>query len=156
MIPLWAWRIAPYVLGVVVIVVAAIGALRNAKEEGRAELKPQIERLEAALATERADRARAETAANSYRSEMDALRSRPVPRTPVRLCVEKPLDLPATQSSASGTVGTTSPTWGYNGQTESDFEAGPDIAADLYDLAGRCDAEIAKLRALQGWVNDVR
>ena len=156
MIPLWAWRIAPYVLGVVVIVVAALGALRNAKEEGRAELKPQIERLEAALATERADRARAETAANSYRSEVDAIRSRPVPRTPVRLCVERPVNVPATVPSASDSVGTTTTSWGYNGQTESDFAAGPDIAADLYDLAGRCDAEIAKLRALQGWVNDVR
>jgi hypothetical protein len=155
MIPLWAWRVAPYVLGVVVIVVAALGALRNAKEEGRAELKPQIERLEAALATERADRARAEAAANSYRSEVDAIRSRPVPRTPVRLCVST-ASVPATVPSASDSVGATTTSWGYNGQTESDFAAGPDIAADLYDLAGRCDAEIAKLRALQGWINDVR
>lgn len=155
MIPLWVWRVAPYALGVVIVVVAAMGALRNAKEEGRAELKPQIERLEAALATERADRARAETAANSYRSEVDAIRSRPVPRTPVRLCVST-APVPATQPTTSSTVGTTTTSWGYNGQTESDFAAGPDIAADLYDLAGRCDAEIAKLRALQGWINDVR
>jgi hypothetical protein len=156
MIPLWVWRIAPYALGVVIVVVAAMGALHNAKEEGRAELEPQIKRLEAALAAERSDRARAEAAADSYRSEMDALRDRPVPRTPVRLCVTKPVDVPVTQPSTGSAIGTTTTTWGYNGTAAPDFEAGPDIGADLYDLAGRCDAEIAKLRALQGWVNDVR
>lgn len=155
MIPFWVWRVAPYAIGVVVVVVAAMGALHNAKEEGRAELKPEIERLEATLAAERLDRARAEAAANSYRSEMDALRSRPIPRTPVRLCVSTD-PVPTTQPTTSSTVGTTAPTWGYNGTAASDFTAGPDIGPDLYDLAGRCDAEIAKLRALQGWVNDVR
>lgn len=155
MIPLWVWRVAPYALGVVIVVVAAMGALHNAKEEGRAELKPEIERLEATLAAERLDRARAEAAANSYRSEMDALRSRPVPRTPVRLCVSTD-PVPTTQPAASNTVGATTPAWGYNGTAASDFTAGPDIGPDLYDLAGRCDAEIAKLRALQGWLNDVR
>ena len=156
MMPLWVWRVAPYATGVAIVVIAAMGALHNAKEKGRAELKPEIERLEAALAAAESDRARAEKAADSYRSEMDALRSRPVPRTPVRLCVEKPINVPATTPTASGAAGVTATTWGYNGTTESDFEAGPDISADLYDLAGRCDAEIAKLRALQGWVNDVR
>jgi hypothetical protein len=155
MIPLRVWRVAPYALGVVIVVVAAMGALHNAKEEGRAELKPEIERLEATLAAERLDRARAEAAANSYRSEMDALRSRPVPRTPVRLCVSAD-PVPTTQPAAGNTVGTTTSSWGYNGTAASDFTAGPDIGPDLYDLAGRCDAEIAKLRALQGWVNDVR
>lgn len=154
MMPFWVWRVAPYAVGVVIVVVAAMGALHNAKEEGRAELKPEIERLEAALAAERSDRARAEAAADSYRSEMDALRSRPVPRTPVRLCVEKPLDVPATQPTARSADGATTPTWGVNGTAASDFEAGPDIGPDLYDLAGRCDAEIAKLRALQKWVTD--
>jgi len=156
MIPFWVWRVAPYAIGVVVVVVAAMGALHNAKEEGRAELKPEIERLEATLAAERADRARAEAAANSYRSEMDALRSRPIPRTPVRLCVEKPADLSTSFIPADRSTRTTTTTGGYNGTAASDFTAGPDIGPDLYDLAGRCDAEIAKLRALQGWVNDVR
>jgi hypothetical protein len=155
MIPLWVWRVAPYALGVVIVVVAAMGALHNAKEEGRAELKPEIERLEATLAAERLDRARAEAAANSYRSEMDALRSRPVPRTPVRLCVSAD-PVPTTQPAAGNTVGATTTSWGYNGTAASDLTAGPDIGPDLYDLAGRCDAEIAKLRALQGWLNDVR
>jgi hypothetical protein len=64
--------------------------------------------------------------------------------------------VPTTQPAAGNTVGTTTSSWGYNGTAASDFTAGPDIGPDLYDLAGRCDAEIAKLRALQGWVNDVR
>jgi len=153
--PWWVWRITPYVVGVAVVVIAAIGALRNAKEEGRAELKPEIERLERALAAAKADRARAEAASASYRSEMDALRNRPVSRTPVRLCRD-PDPVPATTTTALGTHDRTSTTWGFNGTTGSDLEAGPDIGPDLYDLAAKCDAEIAKLRALQGWINDVR
>lgn len=153
--PWWVWRITPYVVGVAVVVIAAIGALRNAKEEGRAELKPEIERLERALAAAKADRARAEAASASYRSEMDALRSRPVPRAPVRLCRD-PDPVPATSTTALGTHGATATTWGFNGTAGSDLEAGPDIGPDLYDLAAQCDAEIAKLRALQGWVNDIR
>ena len=153
--PWWVWRVAPYVLGVAIIVVAAMGALHNAKESGRAELKPQIERLEAALKAERADRARAEAAAGAYRSEMDALRSRPVPRTPVRLC-RNPDPVPPTLTSPGGIDGRTTTSWGYDGTVRGDLEAGPDIGPDLYALALACDAEIAKLRALQGWIRDVR
>lgn len=156
MIPAWALRFAPYLVGLIVIVVACMGALENAKESGRAELKPQVERLEATLAAERVDRARAEKAADAYRSEMDALRSRPVPRTPVRLCVEKRIDVPTQFTPADRATRTTAPAGRYDETAGSNLEAGPDISADLYDLAGRCDAEIAKLRALQGWVNDVR
>lgn len=153
--PWWVWRVAPYALGVAIIVMAAMGALHNAKESGRAELKPQIERLEAALKAERADRARAEAAADSYRSEMDALRNRPVPRTPVRLCRD-PKPVPTTFSPADGVTRTTT-TSGGDAPAPGDYsEAGPDIGPDLYALALACDAEIAKLRALQGWVNDVR
>jgi hypothetical protein len=155
MIPLWVWRLAPYALGVVIVVVAAMGALHNAKEEGRAELKPEIERLEAALSAERSDRARAEAAADSYRSEMDALRNRPVPRTPVRLCVNAD-PMPANGPASKLPDDSTAITWGDVRPAPNNLAAGPDIGADLYALARDCDAEIAKLRALQGWVNDVR
>jgi hypothetical protein len=139
----------------VIVVVAAMGALHNAKEEGRAELKPEIERLEATLAAERLDRARAEAAAGAYRSEMDAIRSRPVPRTPVRLCRD-PKPMPTTFAPADGVTRTTT-TSGGDAPAPGDYsEAGPDIGPELYALALTCDAEIAKLRALQGWVNDVR
>lgn len=155
MIPWWLWRVAPYAIGVVVIVVAAWGALHNAREEGRAELKPQIERLERALAAEQANRARAEAASNSYRSEMDAIRSRPPVSRPVRLCVN-PAPVPSPRDPAFGTDGASTTAGSNAGSAGSNPQAGPDIGPDLYALAQSCDAEIAKLRALQGWVNDVR
>ena len=153
--PWWVWRITPYVIGVAVVVIAAIGALRNAKEEGRAELKPEIERLERALAAAKADRARAEAASASYRSEVDVIRNRPVPRTPVRLCRDfKPV--PTTFAPADGITRTTTTSGGDAPAPRDYFAAGPDISPDLYALALACDAEIAKLRALQGWVSAER
>jgi hypothetical protein len=125
------------------------------KEQGRAEIRPEVTRLKNELAAERANRARADSAAAAYRSEMDAIRSRPVSRAPVRLCRD-PDPVPATSTTALGTHGATATTWGFNGTAGSDLEAGPDIGPDLYGLAAQCDAEIAKLRALQGWVNDIR
>lgn len=155
MIPALVWRVAPYALGLVIIVAGAMGALHNAKEAGRAELKPEIERLEVALAAAKADRARAEAAADSYRSEVDAVRSRPVPRAPVRLCVNSE-PMPTAVSATTSANDTTTPTWGRNSPPANNLAAGPDIGPDLYGLARDCDAEIAKLRALQGWINDVR
>lgn len=149
------WRFAPYALGLVILVAAAMGALHNAKEAGRAELKPEVERLAAALQAERADRARAEAAASAYRSEVDAIRSRPVPTAPVRLCVN-PKPVPTTEATPVGIDGRTSTSWGQRDPPTSDLEAGPDIGPELYGLARDCDAEIAKLRALQGWIRDVR
>lgn len=155
MIPWWLWRVAPYAIGVVVIVVASWGALNNAKEEGRNELRPEIERLEAELAAERSARARAETASNAYRREMDAIRNRPVVSRPVRLCVN-PAPVSDPRSSAPGTTGSSTTAGIDSGPAGSNTQAGPDIGPDLYALAQSCDAEIAKLRALQGWVRDVR
>ena len=149
------WRFAPYALGLVILVAAAMGALHNAKEAGRAELKPEVERLAAALKAERADRARAEAAASAYRSEVDVIRSRPVPTAPVRLCVN-PKPVPSTFTPTDGTTRTTT-TSGGDAPAPGDYlEAGPDIGPELYGLARDCDAEIAKLRALQGWIRDVR
>jgi len=155
MIPWWLWRVAPYAIGVVVIVVASWGALNNAKEEGRNELRPEIERLEAELAAERSARARAQAASNAYRSEMDGLRNRPSVSHPVRLCVN-PAPVPSPRDSAPGTDGSSTTTGSNAGPSGPNTQAGPDIGPDLYALAQSCDAEIAKLRALQGWVNDVR
>ena len=155
MIPWWLWRVAPYAIGVVVIVVASWGALNNAKEEGRNELRPEIERLERDLAVERISRERAEAASGSYRREMDALRSRPLVSRPVRLCVN-PAPVPSPRDSAPGTNGSSTTTGSNAGPAGPNTQAGPDIGPDLYALAQSCDAEIAKLRALQGWVRDVR
>lgn len=155
MMPWWLWRVAPYAIGVVVIVVASWGALNNAKEEGRNELRPEIERLEAELAAERSARERAQVASNAYRSEMDALRNRPPVRTPVRLCVN-PAPVSDTRDTTPGTTGSSATTGFDDGSAGANTQAGPDIGPDLRALAFSCDAELAKLRALQGWVNDVR
>ena len=109
MIPFWVWRYAPHAIGAALLGLIVAFGIHRAKEQVRAELEPKIENLEAQLEAERADRARAEAAANAYRSEIDALRSRPVPRTPVRLCVEAPAPMPA--KTPSGVVMFTGENW---------------------------------------------
>jgi len=151
----WLWRYAPHAVIAAGLGLACIYGVYTLREQGRAELRPQIERLEAELAAERADRARAERAADSYQSEMDRLRqraaNRTVDRTPVRLCVSP---APPAGDAPQGTDGTPTTARSDDRPAGSDPKAGPDIGADLYALAAACDAENAKLRALQGWVKD--
>jgi hypothetical protein len=152
----WLWRFAPHALIAAVLGLSCIYAVYTLREQGRAELRPQIERLEAELAAERADRARAERASASYQSEMERLReraaNRTVNRTPVRLCVTPAA--PPAGDAALRTNGSTTTTGSDERKAGGDPKAGPDIGADLYALAAACDAENAKLRALQGWVKD--
>jgi ABC-type Fe3+-hydroxamate transport system substrate-binding protein len=154
-IPLFLARIAPYAIISALVIISGFAAGQWIKEQGRKELRPQIERLETALAAERADRARAERAADSYQSEMERLRertlNRTVNRTPVRLCVT-----PAPQGGAApeGTNDPAPAPRSDDGSAGSNPQAGPDIGADLYALVAACDAENAKLRALQGWILD--
>jgi hypothetical protein len=151
----WLWRYAPHAILSAGLGLLCIYAVYTFREQGRAELRPQIERLEAALAEERADRARAERASGSYQLEIERLRertlNRAVNRTPVRLCVT-----PDPQSGAApkGTDDPAPAPRSDDGSAGSNPQAGPDIGADLYALAAACDAENAKLRALQGWVKD--
>jgi hypothetical protein len=154
-IPLFLARIAPYAIISAFVIISGFAAGQWIKEQGRKELRPQIERLEAALAAERADRARAERASGSYQLEIERLRERAARtaanRSPVRLCVT-----PAPQGGAApeGTNDPAPAPRSDDGSAESNPQAGPDIGADLYALAAACDAENAKLRALQGWVKD--
>jgi uncharacterized small protein (DUF1192 family) len=151
----WLWRYAPHAILAAGLGLLCIYAVHTLREQGRAELRPQIERLEAALAAERADRARAERASDSYQLEIERLRERAARtaanRTPVRLCVT-----PAPQGGATpeGTNDPASSSRSNDGSAGSNPQAGPDIGADLYALAAACDAENAKLRALQGWILD--
>ena len=151
----WLWRYAPHAVVAAGLGILCIYAVYTFREQGRAELRPQIERLETALAAERADRARAERAADSYQSEMERLReralNRTVNRTPVRLCVTPD---PKGWAAPEGTNDPAPATRSDDGSPRSNPQAGPDIGADLYALAAACDAENAKLRALQGWVKD--
>jgi hypothetical protein len=154
-IPLFLARIAPYAIISAFVIISGFAAGQWIKEQGRKELRPQIERLEAALAAERADRARAERASGSYQLEIERLRERAARtaanRSPVRLCVT-----PAPQGGAApeGTNDPAPAPRSDDGSAGSNPQAGPDIGADLYALAAACDAENAKLRALQGWVKD--
>ena len=155
MIPLFLARIAPYAIISAFVIISGFAAGQWIKEQGRKELRPQIERLEAALAAERADRARAERASGSYQLEIERLRERAARtaanRSPVRLCVT-----PAPQGGAApeGTNDPAPAPRSDDGSAGSNPQAGPDIGADLYALVAACDAENAKLRALQGWVKD--
>ena len=153
--PWWVWRYAPHAILAVLLGLAAVYVVHTLREQGRAELRPEIERLGQALAASEVNRARAEAASSAYRSEVDALRARPIPRTPVRLCRETPA-LPSSGTTAAGTDGGAAPTRRDDAAPRDDLAAGPDIGPDLYALAQSCDAEVAKLRALQGWINAVR
>ena len=155
MIPLFLARIAPYAIISAFVIISGFAAGQWVKEQGRKELRPQIERLEAALAAERADRARAERASGSYQLEIERLRERAARsaanRPAVRLCVT-----PAPQggAAAEGTDDPAPAPRSDDGSAGSNPQAGPDIGADLYALVAACDAENAKLRALQGWILD--
>ena len=152
----WLWRFAPHAIVAAVLGLTCIYVVYTLREQGRAELRPQIERLEAELAAERADRARAERASDSYQLEIERLNKRAADRAanrgPVRLCVTPAA--PPARDSAQGTDGATTTAGSNDRPAGSDPKAGPDIGADLYALAAACDAENAKLRALQGWVKD--
>lgn len=156
MISLFLARIAPYAIISALLIASGLAAGYWLKEQGRKELRPQIERLEAALAAERADRARAERASGSYQLEIERLNKRAVDRavnrTPVRLCVSPPA--PPAGDPALRTNGSPATTGSDERTVGGDPKAGPDIGADLYALAAACDAENAKLRALQGWIKD--
>lgn len=127
----------------------AIYAVHTFREQGREEIRPQVERLEAELRTERATRIRAEMASSAYASELAVLASRPVRSTPVRLC-RQPAAVPA-RSAPKGADGA-APTAGSDaGSAGANLEQGPDIGPELRELVAQCDAQNAKLRALQQW-----
>lgn len=151
----WLWRYAPHAILAAGLGLLCIYAVYTFREQGRAELRPQIERLEAALAEERADRARAERASGSYQLEIERLRERAARsaanRPAVRLCVTSD---PQGGTAPEGTDDPAPAPRSDDGSAGSNPQAGPDIGADLYALVAACDAENAKLRALQGWILD--
>lgn len=141
-------------LGAGVLAIGAMFGVHYLKEQGRNELRPKVAELESQLAAEKAARKRSEAAANSYWAELGTLARRPVPAAPVRLRVSPEMSTSFTPADRS--TRTTATAGSDDKPPGSHFEEGPDIGPDLYGLAYDCDAEIAKLRALQGWINDVR
>jgi len=150
----WLLKQAPYfIIGAGLIFVGWLVGYKLI-ERGRDELRPRVAQLEQELIAERNNRERAERVANGYYEELQIILNRPVPAGPVRLCRASPV--PAAGPASGGAAGPAAATGGDAGQTGSNLEAGPDIGPDLFALARDCDTEIARLRALQGWINDVR
>lgn len=150
MIQAWLLRQLPWVILSAVILGSGFAASWWLKEQGRKEMRPVIERLESDLASERAARQRNEDALNAYQQELDLLRNRPRPTSPVRLCVTPSVrETPTAAGSADGAA----PASRSDARSAGvDLVAGPDIGVPLRNLAYRCDAENAKLRALQDWI----
>ena len=151
MIQAWLLRQAPYLILSVGVILFGYWIGSTLIERGRNEIRPQLEKLELELATERTNRARAEAASSAYSQELADLNRRPVRTGPVRLCVNSPA-VPASQSP-SGVADSSSTTGSDAGSVGEDLAAGPDIGPALRSLAMACDMENAKLRALQGWAN---
>jgi len=148
----WLLRQAPYLILSVGVILFGYWIGSTLIERGRNEIRPQLEKLELELATERTNRARAEAASSAYAQELADLNRRPVRTGPVRLCVS-PAPAMSPSESALRTTGTTTTTGSNERTTGEDFVAGPDIGPALRSLAMACDMENAKLRALQGWAN---
>jgi hypothetical protein len=151
MIQAWLLKQAPYLILSVGLLLLGYWVGSALIERGRAELRPVIEQLQSDLASERASRIRNEEALDAYQKELSVIRSRPRPSTPVRLCVTP--SVREASAAASGADGAPAGSGSDAGSAGADYRAGPDIGAALRELAYQCDAENAKLRALQGWVN---
>ena len=128
--------------------------MEQVREEGRAELRAENEQLRGELERQRIDRSRAESATAKYLAELEVLRRAARTRS-VRLCVSTSAvragepAARADEPAAAAGVGD-----GAARSNPQAWQPGADIGRDLFDLAAQCDAEIARLRALQGWVRD--
>lgn len=79
----------------------------------------------------------------TYEHELEGIRNRPVPATPIRLC------RPAKAGSNVRVPGAAGGT-GAGPGAELPLEIGRDIAIELYQLADDADTEALKLRSLWG------
>ena len=149
--PYWLLKYAPHLILTAGLGLLAIYAVHTFREQGREEIRPQVERLEAELRAERANRVRAEMASTAYASELAALASRPTRNTPVRLCRDtsavRPSPAPQRIDDPAASTGSSA------GSAGADLEQGPDIGPELRELAAQCDVQNAKLRALQQWAS---
>lgn len=161
MIWLSAIRYAPQLLAVVGVAFGLHLAFDAGKTRARASLEPKLVSLQAEVnyararaQAERMARERVEKTLESYHAEILAIRTRPVPVGPVRLCRNPAPRLPATPAAPGGADGAASRAGsGAEGAGGDSGEGpGPDIGADLAALAASCDVVAARLRALQGWV----
>lgn len=87
-------------------------------------------------------------ASQGYQRELQDLRNRPVPGTPVRLCVKRPA-VPAAGRGSGAAVSAPGVVQPDDG-ADSEVRGGPDIGPALRSLARRADAVSAQGRATQG------
>jgi hypothetical protein len=93
----------------------------------------------------KAAQAASHKASEQYQNELETIRKRRPASGPVRLCIKPDVSAPA---SGSGS-GSAAPRMVPGGDGENHQE-GPDIAADLAELARRADEVNAQARAIQG------
>lgn len=125
----------------------AYKALPAAQEALQAEIAcgEGSECLKRALAAQAQAEAASQVILRGYEDELEALRNRPRPVQPIRLC--RPRD-PGGVPNGSASSATSA-----SGGAELPVEVGRDIAVELYRLADDADAEALKLKAL--WSRDV-
>jgi hypothetical protein len=160
MIWLSAIRYAPQLLLAVGVAFGLHLAFDAGKSRARASLEPKLISLQAEVnhararaQAERMARERVEKTLESYHAEILAIRTRPAPAAPVRLCRNPAPRVPATAAAPGRADGAASrPGSGTEGAGGDSAEGpGPDIGADLAALAASCDVVAARLRALQSW-----
>ena len=148
-------RIIAYWVSAAVVFAALLWAVHTLREQGRAEiraeLEPRLAAAESALDHERASRKRAEEASNAYQREIADLRIAPVDVPVVRLC-RYAGPVPAAGNPAREPDAAAAGTGSDAGATSGDPAPGPDIGPDLMRFALRCDEISAQLRALQSWL----
>ncbi len=131
-------------LGIAAVVLIALGWLALIVNGWRQD-SLRVEEVETELSTLKAAQEASNAASEQYQRELKEIRSRPVTTGPVRLCNKRP----AVPAAGSGPSATVPPAGVLQGADGSDYQEGPDIAADLLRLADEADEVAARGRATQ-------
>ena len=115
----------------------------------QAEAAAQVAQAKAAMAEQQKRFSEAQRASEGYQHELSEIRARPVDRSPIRLCLNRPR-VPGPDAATGGSSPALPAAGVLPEQAGGDPVAGPDIGADLRDLAREADEVAAKGRAIQG------
>ncbi len=132
-------------LGLAAVVLIALGWLALIVNGWRQD-SLRVEEVETELSTLKAAQEASQKASEGYQNELEAIRNRPVPASPVRLC--KPARVPPAGGRPSPTVPPADVVSGTDG-TDPEVRGGPDIGPALRSLAKRADEVSAQGRATQ-------
>ena len=128
--------------------VAFAGWKANDWRADAARLRTELAAAETRLANAQIAMRAAQSASEDYQNELEAIRSRPVSTSPVRLCINP--RVPARGRAQPGSDAGPAPAGVVSSGDGPDLEEGPDIRPDLNELMRKVEQEMAKLRALQG------